>query len=195
MYNRVAKRLTTLLAENNVIRAEEADLYLYGFEMGLATIVGFVGMMLVGVILNCYIECAVFLVAFLFLRQYAGGYHARNYLRCFWLSCGTVFLAMLSIKWSLAQSNILLLVVLGLVGTVVIWFLAPIGDPNKPLDELERVVYGRHSKLIVIIELLSASVCFWVGFYNIAVSIICAIITVALTVCIGKVKLRLLCDL
>lgn len=59
---------------------------------------------LIGYLIGCFFETVVYLICFILLRSYSGGYHAKTMLMCNFISYSLYFIAivtqdMLSIEW------------------------------------------------------------------------------------------------
>ena len=132
------------LAIHEVIPAEDEELYSYGLRQGAVFLLNIATIFCIGWLMGMVKESIVFMLSYLPLRRMAGGYHARTQLRCYLLGIvltTSVLLAVKWLPWNLPIYSALLLV----AGAIIIW-LAPVEDRNKPLDEMEKVRYGRRIK-------------------------------------------------
>ena len=82
-----ANKVTSFLYCNNYIDSAKYDyeVYLYGFEILVASILNSVAILLIGLLFDRFIHSVVFLICYCPLRQFAGGYHADTYKRCFFI--------------------------------------------------------------------------------------------------------------
>ena len=97
--------------------------------------------------------CMIFLIAFMLLRQEAGGYHAPGWMSCYFLSCGILVLTLLWIKAEFAYQTCLTIAA-ALAAGMGIFLFAPLEDKNKPLEEAEKKVIGKKARIIVVTELI-----------------------------------------
>ena len=100
MITSLAQYITGILLKNNIIENEHLDIYIYGFEVLISGALSlFIGLIL-GLIFSQLVECIVFLIVFVTLRKYCGGYHADTYLKC-----NTVFAINIAIVFELYQTK------------------------------------------------------------------------------------------
>lgn len=64
----------------------------YGIELTISTLSSILSVLFLSLLLNATIETIVFLIAYMSLRIWSGGYHAKTYARCF-LSTNLTYLA------------------------------------------------------------------------------------------------------
>lgn len=162
MLERFASWLVSWMLASQAFPKEDAPLVSFGILQGLRTMIEIILMLLTGLIMNLFWQGVLILMAFMPLRIYAGGYHAKTPLQCAvktWL----LFIGILILyKYfpGLLWVQILLLVITGLS----LWVFAPVEHENKPLEEYEVykyrklafVVYGTETVLFVMLRLQGA---------------------------------------
>ena len=132
---------------------------------------------------------ATFLLVFILVRQYTGGYHADTYVRC---NAAFVLTYLLSVGiWIFCRAHDL---------KVAVWFIllgayiamaaiAPVENKNKPLDDEEVKKYKWKSIVIYsafIMVVLAADIA---GvFYEICLYIKIILIIIAVLMVLGKFK-------
>ena len=143
--------------------------------MGITVLLNLISTIVIGVIAGKVFESIAFLVFYIPLRSYAGGYHASTPRRCYFIFI-VIIMAML------------LFIILLLVGMVVCFAFAPVEDKNKPLDRDEISVFKKRAYLILSIEFfiwLAVSVIF----QPVEKTIPIVMFTESLMLVIGKLKL------
>lgn len=80
-------------------------------------------------------------------------------------------------------------VVLAAAALVVLW-LSPVEDQNKPLDETENKVYKKRTVLIAAAELAIGMLLKFVVLYNFFVAVVYAFVVLSLMIIAGKAKNR-----
>ena len=125
MLVRIVKRMVQFFYENNVIKKDDMEIYEYGLELLLSSILQIIAVLLISVVVGKLLVTIMFLLAFCTLRTFAGGYHAETHFRCF----------------------IILLFVYSI-------FLAPIDSENKPLTSDEKNRYRKISISIIFVQTL-----------------------------------------
>lgn len=180
----LAKRLTRIMVNQGIIKQEEQAIYDYGLRQGFWMVVNFATTLLLGFWLSMLPQCLIFLVAYMVLRTFAGGYHARTPIRCYLAGGLLTIVALLMIKYG-AWNTLIGGVFVILAGSIVV-ILAPVEDSNKPLDNIERVIYGRKVKIIVVLEVGITLFAKMLGWTMISSSIAVAICLMAGILILGK---------
>ena len=94
MFKKTACKITQRLCEKGIISESDFDLYEYGFNMGITVLLNLISTIVIGVIVGKVFESIAFLVFYIPLRSYAGGYHASTPWRCYFISI-VIIMAML----------------------------------------------------------------------------------------------------
>lgn len=144
----MAEKVTELMVQNEIVTGEDREIYVYGLNQGIILLVNILTSLLLGFVFNKSIEVLVFLAAYIPLRSYAGGYHAKTPFRCYLISISMI-LAVIFLT-SINFWNELIIIAVTLISALVIAFLAPVEDVNKTLDETERKVYKKRTREILI---------------------------------------------
>lgn len=140
------------LVRSNVVKAEDAEIYIYGINQILVSILNISSALIIGLIFGVFLEVAVFMVVYIPLRTFAGGYHAKTPLRCYIFSVIMLTIVSLCMKFlSFAEWMYYAVFVLAII---IVCVLSPVEDKNKPLDEIECRVYKKRAVFIVMAEFL-----------------------------------------
>lgn len=133
------------------LQEDEKDIYLFGVYQGAILLLNICTALLIGVALNMLLEIVIYLICFLPLRIFAGGYHAKTQLRCYIMSSFTTVIILLVIQFLQQQESIWEFLIY-FVSFGVIWRYAPVADVNKPLLENEQVNYRKkvHKVLLLL---------------------------------------------
>ena len=150
MFAKMAKQLAVRLEENQIIKSDDRELYVYGLNQGLSILLNIGTTLCIGLLIGCTPQLVVFMVAYIPLRSYAGGYHARTPLRCYVISI--IMLIVVSMCLKCIELNHWYYWTLVVVSFFFIIFLSPIADKNKPLDEIEVKVYRKRAIFILLVE-------------------------------------------
>ena len=145
---------------------EDKEIYLFGFYQGLIFLLNLVTALLTGIILDMFLESVLFLICFIPLRIFAGGY----------------LIAFLQKNMGVEA------IALYIIATCIIWKLAPVQDKNKPLDLDEQKKYRKrvHS-LLIIISCISGCLYFW-GIYVVPAVVVCVVCQLSIVLIWGKLK-------
>lgn len=81
-------------------------------------------------------EGIIFTAAYIPIRIYSGGYHAKTPQRCWLFSAIMLLMVLCIIKYTPNNPAFFwIYTVLSLVSCVIIWILSPVEDKNKTLDK------------------------------------------------------------
>lgn len=163
MITTISKRISLFLLKNDVITDEDIEIYQYGFEIIVSTILGTMIVLLIGAVLGMFLLSILYCVIFVLLRQMTGGYHADTYFKCNLIS-GILSFGVLGLTRFLSASGLyswnlhILLLSFSLLVTSV---YAPLENPNKPLGRQQKT---RNRILSIVSSLtLSAASCFFMN--------------------------------
>jgi accessory gene regulator B len=164
------------MESKGVISPEDREIYLFGIWQGLFMLLNIITMSLVGLVSGAFLYVLVFAFAYLPLRSFAGGYHAKTPLRCYFASTAiTVLVAVMSL--AITFNAHVLAVLLPIHGALII-ALSPVGNANKPLDNLEKKVYKKKAVQICAVQVIIALGFIPVGVRFITVGIFWALLMV-----------------
>ncbi len=150
MFEKLSETITNSLIINKTIDSNDRELYCYGLKQGLTWLFNILTMIAVGVLCGMLWQCIVFISAYIPLRHYAGGYHAKTPIRCYLFSIVLITVVLLVIKY--VHWNIFIYGILLLLSILCILVLSPVETANKPLDTLERKEYRKRTYWIVTVE-------------------------------------------
>ncbi len=185
---KLAAMLTKSLLNDNVILEDETNIITYGLENLIGNIVGILVILVMGAFFHHTLDSfMVWLLAFP-LRKYAGGFHAKTRGRCLITSITMIlisFVIFFQFEWEMMT-----IFLIALAFSIIIFFLAPVGNPNKPLDELEHKMYQMKSRGFLLVEgmVLCFALCFKQERMVIAITI--CFFMVGISLLAGTVKLK-----
>lgn len=190
MITHFAKKISHFFIKKNVISQKDFDIYVYSFELLISTLINFVMIISIAIFSRKVTETIFYIVAFIPLRIFAGGYHADTHERCLLilLISYLVFLILISCV-SIYLSIIISLVSLGLAN-IIIYIYAPVEDPNNPMNEKQK----RKSKIKsrVVISLISLTALFIILIdTNLGLSLSLGCFSVGLAIVASKVKFHI----
>ena len=82
MITKLSKRISHFLCKQNIIAKDLIEVYQYGFETIISTLLGFFITIIIGAIFRMTLISLVYYFIFVILRQFTGGYHADTYFKC-----------------------------------------------------------------------------------------------------------------
>jgi len=192
MFKKFIDGLLGMLILRESIKEDEKELYAYGLELAVGIIINILTTIFIGMIFGMILESMIFLLIYIPIRSYAGGYHATSNLKCYFLSCLLIIFVLLVISYIPDKSYINIVIGVICVATPSILILAPIEDYNKPIDEEERQVFKHKIRLILSFYIVVAIICIGLKIKEIAVIIAIIMFILSTILFLGKVKNRLI---
>ena len=186
LLTRLSRKIVNDLTRSDIVKAEDAEIYIYGINQILMYSINISSALIIGLIFGKFFEAAVFIVAYCSLRSFAGGYHAKTPLRCYVFSVIMLIIVLVGIKY-LYLTEWMYYVVL-LAAALVVIVLSPVEDKNKPLDEIKHRVYKKRTILIVATELLIGIVLKLMGLDNLFVAVVYSFVVLSFMLVAEKVK-------
>lgn len=150
MIRLLSSRLADFLCEKSIIPEEDKEIYIYGNELLISSLIGIALVCIVGIILGEFLSTLVFLIVFVINRQFSGGYHASTFFKCSLIFLCDFLVVLFISKMMLLYYSPFVWISLTVVHLAVIIDLAPMENKNKPISPDERTK-GR--KKIIIISL------------------------------------------
>lgn len=133
------------LCDKNIIEKEDIDVYHYGLELLLATVIKVVGIMTIAYFTGLVMEVIIFTLFFSSLRVQAGGYHAKTIIGCFVCMVIFTFTSIVLVR-IIPLGNLQQFMLLSLICVNVLVFkYSPMESKNKPLTDEEEIIYRRRS--------------------------------------------------
>lgn len=134
MLHTCAVGFTKVLYRHCRLPASHATVYIYGSELLFSTALATFSILLISFFAGRLFSGILFILIFVSLRIFVGGYHASTYKNCFLLTNG-IFLATLTASTLLDRLEAPILI-LGLIPSIsIVWVLAPIRNPHHPLSK------------------------------------------------------------
>ena len=141
-----AKGITQWLTRHGAIRQEDHSLYEYAIYSLMLTIAPLFIVMIIGCLMGLVLESVIFILPFMVVRKYSGGFHMKHAWTCLICSCTVLFLS-IYVTEGIECSNVLSIVTLGAV--VSLGICSPIDSNNRQLTLVERSKYKRVTIMIV----------------------------------------------
>lgn len=156
---KAANGLVNKLVKKGIIEAGECELYCFGIETSILKGLHLLSYVILGLLLGKIPELIVFLIVFIPLREYSGGYHAASKLGCYIVSCMVVFSMLLTVKF-MPAAYYSFSIYLAMFSGAILLFLVPVEAKTKPLDDSEKIYYKSKAGFTIIL-LLTLSLLFF----------------------------------
>lgn len=167
------------------IAQSEAELYQYGYRLLIEKACALILTIVIAVLFDAWMEIFIFCAAFIPVRTFAGGYHAKHSLSCMILSAGVLIFNIFAGKWVLAAGYEGYALLLEVLLYPVIVCLAPVENVNRRISESERKYFKRIVLVLYAAEILAGFVLQLWGRADLAALIVLAHISVAGSLAVG----------
>lgn len=148
MIAQLAKNMAGYYAKKNIVPQEEIDVYAYGFELLISTVCNVLLVLCVASILDVVLESMFFMLSFVLMCAWGGGYHAKTHAACIWRFTGIfTFLALLH-QYIPNNAAVIYISLCTIIASLIIWNVAPVEAPNKPLTGKKREQFKNNCLLI-----------------------------------------------
>lgn len=126
--------VTKICLDHHVITEQDEDIFRYGLDLLVFSFGSIVLFLTIGLLLNRFLMVACFLLAFIPMQSFGGGYHANTHLRCFLTMLASLCIAIVIIS-HLAP---IMLLIVSSVCTYPVFRYAPIEHKNAPFGNAFR---------------------------------------------------------
>lgn len=151
MYHSIALKLTDFFIRQSGEKREDEEILVYGAELLLSSVVNTILVLLIGILMRRPLETVLFLLFFCPIRKYTGGYHSSSYWMCS-LVFSTYYIVLCAFSATMPFG---VRVITMLLSTILILFLSPVEDVNKPLSERRKLKIMVKARIILVVDLVA----------------------------------------
>lgn len=148
MLAQIAERIVAWQIKKGTLEETERTVYQYAYELLINQMINILFAVLIAIVFKSPVTVLLFLLSYIPLRSFCGGFHADTNLGCTIVSA--MILCCVCLVTNYVQESWLLNrypIAFGISGYFIIRY-APVPDRNKPLDEIETVRYGNRSRIL-----------------------------------------------
>lgn len=144
-----------------------------------------------GAFLNCFSKAIIFLLSFLFIKKYSGGFHASSEGRCLLVSSMGITFSLFLIKICLINTKThCLFLIIALILSVFIMCFSPIESENKPIEDENKKKYKTFSIIRIITIVCFIFVLEFMKQTNISTPFIVSIVFEGVLSIAGKIQMN-----
>lgn len=151
MINIFSTWLALKFVKHSIIKEDAVDVYKYGIEITVSTIIGFMLILIIGFLYRTVLQAMIFYAVFVVLRSLTGGYHASSYFSCNLTFSMIAVLVLFFSKAAESQFSICNITFLFLPALFIYTWLAPIENVNKPIEKNKRIYFKTASVILSVI--------------------------------------------
>ena len=158
MISELSSQIVATLLNNKIITYKQKDIYQYGFEILISSVITFLIVLVCGCVFNCIIPSFIFFVLFVILRSVCGGYHASNYLSCNLIFGFVTIGVLLSYKYINIEMFSELHYPICMLTFICTIMYSPIENENKPLTIAQKKKFRILGTVLVLMVSLVSTV-------------------------------------
>lgn len=151
MISKLAKNIAHFFVVQKTVEENKEAIYAYGMELLISDVLNTLIVLLIALISHTLPAMIVFTAVFMGLRKFAGGYHANSHLSCML----TLVVVMLIFSYGICNvsEKYAWIISIGFVviSIPVIFNLAPVPHPNKPVSEEKGAKLKKRSRILVLL--------------------------------------------
>lgn len=130
----------------------DSALYQYAYEILISQMINILIAIIIAIFFHSVIYVALFLLSYIPLRTFSGGIHHSTNEGCTVISALTLVLICMILRIFPKEYMQSFCIVSAFLSSFAIYFLSPVEDKNKPLDEVEVKRYKSISRIVWGIE-------------------------------------------
>lgn len=133
MIDQISLAAAVFLAAHDGKAEDRTAVYQVGIDVLISTVFTVAGVLGLAVLFHNIVGGVLYLVCFITVRSYTGGYHASTRLRCFILTCGGYVITAAAAVTAVPEAFFCMAAVVFSTGIWVIWKFVPVENQNKRL--------------------------------------------------------------
>lgn len=175
--------LNKLKKEKIVTQPDE--LYLYGLNNLFTILINIITLFVIAILINKLFTLIIFLISFIPLRSYSGGFHCSSIICCYFVSNIIIFAILLLQPFIL--THLIFLTISAILSCLYIFHIKPYSNKIRCLNLTEVTKFNKSKNVALIFVILFAFFSFFViQKYLIYSTILCAINLVGILLLIDK---------
>lgn len=146
------KVLAGMLLRDGIISPDDVEIVEYGLENLGSSLLGMLITLVIGYCFDFLLGSFLLWLLIFPLRKNAGGFHAKTKGRCLLFSSAMLLVSIICfVQIGCSEKEYILIAI---ISSGLIFFMAPVGNDNKHLDEIEYKVYRKRTRMILLLEAL-----------------------------------------
>lgn len=177
------------IIKNDIESEDMKEQLVYGLQILYGKILSYSFFLLFTIFSGKYIQGLLFLIVFLNIRKYTGGFHFENEKICFVFSM-ILYCIILNISFS-NEFNLFELQICTILPLIIIFALAPLNHPNLALSKYEIFISEKFIRKIIVFVFIICQIWIFSHLYIKYVKyILLGLLINAMMLILGKLKER-----
>lgn len=154
MIQKIVDRIVDRQVENQTIEQEDINIYKYGYFLLFEVLINIIISLVVGGVFNDIKTVVLFLILYIPLRTYSGGWHADRLWKCTFISNLILVIAEVISNYCIKYIPVMYCIPLMILFGIYILVVSPVDTESKPLENYERESYSKKVKIILFIHII-----------------------------------------
>lgn len=186
MLEKFIKKVVEYWVAKEIINGDDSDIYEYGLDLILYSIINIVVIIISAVFVDRLIESIILLTFIIPMQSCGGGYHAKTHWRCFII----MYIGWWLIMWIIPDITLLSGTLIICASLVTIFVLAPVRHENVPISDAQFLKMKVLIRCFSVVTALAGITISWfMGIGNrIGSSITMAMSAVAVSMLVAKIR-------
>lgn len=138
MISNISSDIVEVLIRNKIIDISEKNIYQYGFEILISSLITCIIAVAEGIAFKCLVASVIYFLIFAVLRTICGGYHCQTYFRCNLVFAAVNAVVISFYKFIPVESFSEMHYTSILLSLLITYFYSPIENKNKPLSANQK---------------------------------------------------------
>lgn len=151
-------KIVDMQVEKGTILEQDIKIYKYGYLLLYELFLNIVIAVVIGLVTNRLGKLLIFLLLYVPLRSFCGGWHADKLWKCTIYSNIMLILLCVTLSYEIIYSRPIIMVLIFIIGIIFVGICAPVETQAKPISSKEKI---RYKKRIVLIQFIHCiCICF-----------------------------------
>ncbi len=179
MIRRLSENIAKWLLYTEAISQENYALYEYSIFCVLFTFFPIFLTILIGSLGGMTLEAFIFILPFIIIRKFCGGFHFKSSIACTCVSCIVLAIFLWGIRMVICSEGYVLFSVVVAISVLFIITLSPIDSENRRLSKKEKEVFHKIAIVLSVLFSLLYMLLILAHFPNLAIPIGASLILTA----------------
>ena len=145
-------KIIDVQVEKGTILEQDIKIYKYGYLLLYELFLNIVIAVVIGLVTNRLGELLIFLLLYVPLRSFCGGWHADKLWKCTIYSNSMLILLCITLSYEKIFFRPIIMVLIFIIGIIFVGICAPVETQAKPISSKEKKVYKKRIILIQFIH-------------------------------------------
>lgn len=152
MFNHIAEDIVFLLARKRLLNTEDREIYVYAVEVLLLNFSLLFTVFIISLLFNQMAHFWCYVLFFIPLRVFLGGYHSKKSETCFFLSVTVYAVTMIVLEYDMSLYQNKFILFCTFVVVILIFSFSSEENPNHPLTSKQLQRNKKIVRMIVLID-------------------------------------------